>query len=150
MLRSTFGVARLALGLVTALTLALIGSQPAAAAGTTTSAATWQLTNIGQRVCIPAGESWFTYFWITIDGTWSTPIEVGARDLPAGTTTSLPHVPIPPGSSDGHIALNLIAMTLPPLPFGVYRPELTASDGTRTQSVPVTIQVQETWGCAWN
>ena len=39
-------------------------------------------------------------------------------------------------------------MTLPPLPFGVYQPELTASDGVRTQSVPVTIQVQQTWGCA--
>lgn len=147
MLRSIPGLARLAFGLVTALTLALIGSQPAAAAGTT-SAATWQLTGIGQRICIPAGQSWWTYFWITIDGDWSTPIEVGARDLPAGTTTSLPHAPIPPGSSDGHTALNLIAMTLPPLPFGVYRPELTASDGVETQSVPVTIEVQERWGCA--
>ncbi|MEN3612949.1 DUF5980 family protein [Plantactinospora sp. ZYX-F-223] len=148
MLRSTFGAARMALGLVTALTLALIAGQPAAAAGTTTSAGGWQLTNIGQRICIPAGESWWTYFWITIDGEWSTPIEVGARNLPAGTTTSLPHSPIPPGSSDGHTALNLIAMTLPPLPFGVYRPVLTASDGLQTQSVPVTIQVQESWGCA--
>ncbi|MGX7673104.1 DUF5980 family protein [Plantactinospora sp. DSM 117369] len=148
MLRSTFGAARMALGLVTALTLALIAGQPAAAAGTPTSAGGWQLTNIGQRICIPAGESWWTYFWITIDGEWSTPIEVGARNLPAGTTTSLPHSPIPPGSSDGHTALNLIAMTLPPLPFGVYRPVLTASDGLQTQSVPVTIQVQESWGCA--
>ncbi|MEO3931096.1 DUF5980 family protein [Micromonosporaceae bacterium B7E4] len=147
MLRSTFGAARLALGLVTALTLALIVGQPAAAAGTTTSAGGWRLTNIGQRICIPADESWWTYFWITIDGEWSTPIEVGARNLPAGTTTSLPHAPIPPGSSDGHTALNLIAMTLPPLPFGVYQPELTASDGRETQSVPVTIQVQEHWGC---
>lgn len=148
MVRSTFGVARLALGLVTTLTLALIGSQPATAADTPTSAATWQLTNIGQRICIPADQSWWTYFWITIDGEWSTPIEVGARNLPAGTTTSLPHVPIPPGSSDGHTALNLIAMTLPPLPFGIFQPELTASDGVETQSVPVTIQVQESWGCA--
>ncbi|MFC6018148.1 DUF5980 family protein [Plantactinospora solaniradicis] len=148
MLRSTPGLARLALGLVTALTLATIGSQPAAAAGTTRSATTWQLTSIGQRICIPAGESWWTYFWITLDGEWSTPVEVGARNLPTGTTTSLPHTPIPPGSSDGHTALNLIAMTLPPLPFGVYRPELTASDGVETQSVPVTIQVQEHWGCA--
>ncbi|MGI5150731.1 DUF5980 family protein [Plantactinospora sp. CA-294935] len=147
MLRSTFGAARLALGLVTALTLALIAGQPAAAAGTTTPEGGWQLTNIGQRICIPAGESWWTYFWITIDGEWSTPIEVGARNLPAGTTTSLPHAPIPPGSSDGHTALNLIAMTLPPLPFGVYQPVLTASDGLQTQSVPVTIQVQERWGC---
>ncbi|MDW5325820.1 DUF5980 family protein [Plantactinospora sp. KLBMP9567] len=138
----------MALGLVTALTLALIAGQPAAAAGTSTSEGGWQLTNIGQRICIPAGESWWTYFWITIDGEWSTPIEVGARNLPAGTTTSLPHAPIPPGSSDGHTALNLIAMTLPPLPFGVYQPVLTASDGLQTQRVPVTIQVQERWGCA--
>ncbi|MFY1692079.1 DUF5980 family protein [Plantactinospora sp. WMMB782] len=147
MFRSTFGVARLALGLVTALALVLVGSQPAAATGGTTPPGSWQLTNIGQRICIPAGESWWTYFWITIGGEWSTPIEVGARGLPVGTTTSLPHAPIPPGSSDGHTAVNLIAMTLPPLPFGVYRPELTASDGTVTQSVPVTIRVQERWGC---
>ncbi|MEV0732968.1 DUF5980 family protein [Polymorphospora sp. NPDC050346] len=148
MLRSTSGTAQVALGLFMTLVLALIGGQPAAAADTTTSAASWRLTDIGQRICIPAGQSWWTYFWITIDGEWSTPIEVGARNLPSGTTTSLPHPPIPPGSSDGHNALNLIAMTLPPLPFGVYRPELTASDGVQTQSVPVTIQVQETWGCA--
>ncbi|GAA4461527.1 DUF5980 family protein [Phytohabitans houttuyneae] len=150
MSRPPLSLARLALGLITALTLALVASQPAAAASTTTTppATTWQLASIGQRICIPAGESWWTYFWITIDGQWSTPIEVGARNLRAGTTTSLPHAPIPPGSSDGHVALNLIAMTLPPLPFGVYQPELTASDGTVTQSVPVTIQVQERWGCA--
>lgn len=148
MRRSTFGVARLALGLFTAMALTLVGSPPAAASGTATSTATWRLTGIGQRICIPADESWWTYFWITIDGEWSTAIEVGARNLPAGTTTSLPHAPIPPGSSDGHHALNLIAMTLPPLPFGVYQPELTASDGVETQSVPVTIQVQENWGCA--
>ncbi|MEV4759724.1 DUF5980 family protein [Micromonospora sp. NPDC049559] len=148
MSRSTFGVARLALGLVTAVTLALVGGQPAVAADRTTPTETWQLSNIGQRICIPAGQTWWTYFWITIKGEWSTPIEVGARNLPAGTTTSLPHAPIPPGSSDGHAALNLIAMTLPPLPFGVYQPELTASDGVRTDSVPVTIQVQESWGCS--
>ncbi|WP_422770242.1 DUF5980 family protein [Plantactinospora sp. WMMC1484] len=150
MFRSIPGLARLVLGLVTAVMLTLAASQPAFAAkrATGTSPTTWQLTNIGQRICIPAGESWWTYFWITIDGEWSTPIEVGARDLPAGTTTSLPHVPIPPGSSNGRTALNLIAMTLPPLPFGIYQPELTASDGVVTQSVPVTIKVQERWGCA--
>jgi hypothetical protein len=147
MLRSTFGTARLALGLAATMALVVIAGQPVAASATTTSTASWRLTNIGQRVCIPTGESWWTYFWITIDGEWSTPIEVGARNLPAGTTTSLPHAPIPPGSSDGATALNLIAMTLPPLPRGIYQPELTASDGTQTQSVPITIQVQEHWGC---
>ncbi|GIG88064.1 DUF5980 family protein [Plantactinospora endophytica] len=150
MLRSSFGAARLALGLLTAVTLALVSGQPAVAADTsTTSTTSWRLTNIGQRICIPADESWWTYFWITIDGTWTRPIEVGARNLPSGTTTSLPHAPLPPGSSNGATALNLIAMTLPPLPFGIYQPELTASDGVITQSVPVTIQVQERWGCAW-
>lgn len=147
MTRSPFGVARLALGLVTALALTLVGSQPAAAAGHRPPVPSWQLTNIGQRICIPADQSWWTYFWITIDGTWSRPLEVGARNLPAGTSTSLPHAPIPPGSSDGHTAINLISVTLPPLPFGVYQPVLTASDGVSTQSVPVTVTVQESWGC---
>ncbi|MFK3983750.1 DUF5980 family protein [Micromonospora sp. NPDC050397] len=148
MLRSTVGVARLALGLLSAVVLALISSSPATASGSTTSATGWQLTGVGQRICIPADESWWTYFWIMIDGEWSTAIEVGARNLPAGTTTSLPHAPIPPGSSDGRHALNLIAMTLPPLPHGVYQPELTATDGVQTQSIPVTIQVQDRWGCS--
>ncbi|MEU8024272.1 DUF5980 family protein [Micromonospora haikouensis] len=148
MSRSILGTVRLALGLVTALALTLVGGQPAAASGATTTTTTWRLTDIGQRICIPAGQSWWTYFWITIDGQWSTPIEVGARNLPAGTTTSLPQAPVPPGSSNGHTALTLIAMTLPPLPHGVYQPELTASDGVQTQSVPVTIKVQDSWGCA--
>ncbi|GAB2921829.1 hypothetical protein GCM10027280_06290 [Micromonospora polyrhachis] len=147
MLRSTSGVARLALGLAAAVAMALAASPPAAATGAKTSTATWQLMDIGQRICIPAGEPWWTYFWITIDGEWSTPIEVGVRNLPDGTTTSLPHQPLAPGSSDGRSALDLIDMTLPPLPFGIYQPELTASDGVETQSVPVTIQVQESWGC---
>jgi hypothetical protein len=38
-------------------------------------------------------------------------------------------------------------MTLPPLPRGVHRAELTASDGTRTQTAPITIRAQDRWGC---
>ncbi|WBB80182.1 DUF5980 family protein [Micromonospora sp. WMMD882] len=152
MSRSLFAAARLALGLATAVTLALVGSQPAAASGATTSGATaagasWQLVDLGQRVCIPADQSWFTYFLVAVEGQWSAPLEIGARNLPAGTTTSLPHAPVPPGTGDGHTVVNMVAMTLPPLPFGVYQPELTASDGAHTQSVPVTIRVQERRGC---
>jgi hypothetical protein len=151
MLRSTFGVTRLVLGLVTVLTLALVGSSSAAAAApsttaTSTSTATWQLLDVNQRVCIPAGVSWWTYFGIIIDGEWSTPLETGARDLPAGTITDLPSL-MPPGSGDGHVVQELIAITLPPLAMGVYQAELTASDGVETQSTPITIKVQENWGC---
>lgn len=145
MSRTVSGGARLVAALVSALVLALVGAQPAAASGATTS--TWQLTDNGQKICIPAGKTWWTYFWITIDGHWTTPIEVGARNLPPGTVTSLPHSALPPGSSNGRTALDLIEMTLPPLAHGVYQPELTASDGVQTQSVPVTIQVQDEWGC---
>ncbi|WP_440104725.1 DUF5980 family protein [Streptosporangium sp. H16] len=57
--------------------------------------------------------------------------------------------PIAPGSNypdpdTGSTTINgFVQISIPPLPVGVYTSLLTASDGTETQSVPVTINVKE-------
>lgn len=152
MARSTFGVRPMLLGMLAALALMLVGGQPAAAAPGTSStvapsAATWELRDIGQRTCLQHNTSNFTYFMVLVQGSWSTPLELGVGNLPAGTTTTLPHELVPPGSSEGSVPVSLIGFYLPPLPIGIYQPKLTVSDGTVTQSVQVTIKMQERWGC---
>ncbi|MDG4830473.1 DUF5980 family protein [Solwaraspora sp. WMMD1047] len=137
----------MALGLVSAVALALTISSPAAAVGPTTPAPTWELVDFGQRACIEANSPLFTYFWFSIEGEWSTPMQVGAEELPAGTST-LSYPPLPPGSSSGTSPLWLFALTLPALDYGEYRWYLTASDGVETQRVPIIIKAQERWGCS--
>ena len=147
-MRSTRRI-KMAFALATGLLLALVSAAPAAAAGGAPSPPTapkWTLLGAEQRICIPANTNWWTYFGIFISGSRPA-IVVGARNLPTGTTTSLPHAPIPPGTNDGSMALNLIAMTLPPLAPGDYHPELIASDGVRTQSVAITIRAHDHFGC---
>jgi hypothetical protein len=149
MSRSTRRILRMALGLVSAVALALTVGPPAAAtAGPATPAPTWELIDFPQRACLAANQPQFTYFWFSVRGEWSTPLEVGAEDLPPGTTTlSLPHPPIPPGSSEGGSPLTLVTMNLPALDLGDHVWFMTASDGVVTQRVPITIRAQERWGC---
>lgn len=144
MLRSTPRVVRLALALAAALALMLAGSPPAAAASTGTT--TWQLQTWEQRICIQADRPYWTYWLVVLDGRWSKPVHLGFRDLPAGTVVE-EHPPLPPGSGNGSTAQTLLPMTLPPLAHGVYRAELTASDGRSTQVAPIVIRAQDRWGC---
>jgi hypothetical protein len=139
----------MALGLVSAVALALtVNPSAAAAAGTSAPAPTWELVDFGQRACLAANQAQFTYFWFNVRGEWSTPLEVGAEDLPPGTTSlSLPHPPIASGSSDGGSPLTLVTLNLPALDFGEHRWYMTASDGAVTQRVPIIIKAQERWGC---
>lgn len=132
--------ARLALGATAGLALALSGTTPA-------SAATWELRDFQQRICVTSsGGHPGTYFVAAVVGTWSTTVQIGLQNLPPGST-SAGGTPIPPGSnypSNGSTTINgFVQISIPPLPSGVYTPLLTASDRTETQSVPVTINVKE-------
>ncbi|MDH2428432.1 DUF5980 family protein [Sphaerisporangium sp. TRM90804] len=134
--------ARLALGATAGLALALPGTTPA-------SAATWELRDFEQRICVtPSGGHPGTYFIAAVVGTWSTTVQIGLQNLPPGAT-SAGGTPIPPGSnypnpSSGATTVNgFVQISIAPLPVGVYTPLLTASDHTETQSVPVTINVKE-------
>lgn len=146
MLRSTPRTLRLVLALTAGLALMLAGSPAPASASSGTT--TWRLQTWEQRICIQANQTHWTYFLVVLDGEWSRPIQLGVRDLPAGTVPDAPLPQIPPGTGNGSLVQELVQMTLPPLPHGVYRAELTASDGRSTQSSPITIQAQDRWGCA--
>jgi hypothetical protein len=130
---------RLGLGATAGLALALSGTTPA-------SAATWELRNFQQRICVTSsGGHPSTYFIAAVVGSWSTTVQIGLQNLPPGVT-SVGGTSIPPGSnypSNGSTTINgFVQISIPPLPVGVYTPLLTASDPTETQSVPVTINVK--------
>lgn len=144
MLRSTPRAVRTALALAAVLALMLAGSPAPASASPGTT--TWRLQTWEQRICIAAGGTHWTYFLVVLDGTWPAPVRVALRDLPAGTVTDEPQR-LAPGTGDGSRVQTLLQATLPPLPHGVYRASLTASDGRSTQSAPITVQVQDRWGC---
>lgn len=147
-MKSTHRSVRLAFGLTIGLALALFSGPPAAAAGGATSATydapvTWKLLDYQQAICVDTRYGRSTYFLIVIQGSWSAPIEVTARELPDGSTAGTPHAFIPPGSNDDHNVLTLVPVVVPPTPIGVYGAVLWASDAVETQTVPITIRVQE-------
>ncbi|NBE93118.1 hypothetical protein FE391_05735 [Nonomuraea sp. KC401] len=132
--------ARLALGATAGVALALSGTVPA-------SAGTWELKHSHQKICVQAGYNHSTYLIAAVVGSWSTTIQMGMKNLPPGATHE--SAPIPPGSNytdpeDGATTINgWIFLTFPPSSAKVYESRLTASDGTRTESIPVTISVKE-------
>ncbi|GAA2276061.1 hypothetical protein GCM10009853_032710 [Glycomyces scopariae] len=111
------------------------------------AAATWDLGGGEQRLCIPAGEPWTSYFVGFIAGSWSTPLTAEVDGFPAGTETSMTTT-VPPGDNgDSYIGTVWIGVRLPPLAFGEYPAELTVTDGTSTQTMRILIKAQEAWGC---
>ncbi|MFC6086129.1 DUF5980 family protein [Sphaerisporangium aureirubrum] len=132
--------ARMALGATAGLALALSGTTPA-------SAATWELRDFQQRICVTSSSGHpGTYFVAAVVGSWSTTVQIALQNLPPGVT-SMGGTPIPPGSNypkNGSTTINgFVQISIPPLPVGEYTPLLTASDSTETQSVPVTISVKQ-------
>ncbi|MEO3805470.1 DUF5980 family protein [Nonomuraea sp. B1E8] len=132
--------ARLALGVTAGAALALSGTTPA-------SASTWELMHSHQQICVQTNHDRSTYLIAAVVGSWTKTIQMGMKNLPAGSTSE--GSPIPPGSNytdpeDGSTTINgWIWLTIPPLPAGAYESWLTASDGTQTQSNPVTINVKD-------
>src|SRR4051794_27019080 len=72
--RLTHRAVRLALGLVTGLTLTLIGTVPASAVTTAeagSTAGTWKLRDVQQRICLEADDGHpGMYFFAPVVGTW--------------------------------------------------------------------------------
>ncbi|TDD05531.1 hypothetical protein E1292_16780 [Nonomuraea deserti] len=138
-MRTIKRTARLALGAAAGAALALSSTTPA-------SASTWELKHSHQKICVQTNYSHSTYLIAAVVGSWSTTIHMGMKNLPAGSTNE--SAPIPPGSNytdpeDGSTTINgWIGLTFPPLPVGTYESQLAASDGTRTESNPVTINVK--------
>lgn len=158
-MKLAFRAVKMALAVATGLALTLaINPSTAAATGTATSAetaaaassstATWDLSDYEQRLCIPADTPWFTYFVGFVAGSWSTPLNFEMHGLPAGTEVLLPHPAIPPGSNgDRYVGMAWAAMHLPPLALGEYRAEMRMTDGVVTQTMPIVIKAQGSWGC---
>ncbi|TDD23388.1 DUF5980 family protein [Nonomuraea diastatica] len=133
--------AKLALGALIGLVLALSSSTPA-------SASTWELRPNNQRLCVSSSHGYpLTYFVASVIGTWSTTIETSLENLPPGATSQ--GSPIGPGSNytdreDGSTVLNVwVFVEFAPLPVGTYHPRITATDGTKTESFPITIEAKE-------
>ncbi|GII77579.1 hypothetical protein Sru01_25610 [Sphaerisporangium rufum] len=143
-MRSTERILRLLLGVAAGLVLALAGALPAGAA-TKTASSTWTLLDIGQRICVsPQYGHPGTYFLVPMSGSWTTTLSTGIKNLPPGST-SVGGNPILPGSNHDGTILALVQVTVAPAPVGVYTPDLWVSDGTETQTVPVTIEFRQ--GC---
>jgi hypothetical protein len=143
----------------------LTGASAASAASAATSP-TWQLVNqfAGTTVCDTPGNS--DFLEVHLSGTWSTPITIGASNLPAGASYSFSgyrHVgyrlegassPIPPGSSNGdgleilgspNMTMVLYVDVRLPASIAVgtsVTVTLSATDGITTETEPVTILVQ--------
>ena len=137
-----------------------------ATAASAATSPTWQLVNefAGTTVCnTPAGGT--DQLQVYLSGTWSTPITISASSLPAGASYSFSgykHVgyrlegassPIPPGSGNGNGVLVLGPKTTEELYVDVRLPAsiavgsavtitLSATDGTTTETEPVTIGIQ--------
>lgn len=149
-MRLTRTAVRFVVGVATAFALMLPGAAPAAATPTPTAEvgtpATWTLVDFGpgqeQRICTPPDFARPNlYFFVILEGTWSTPIHFGLSNLPAGSE-ALTGWPIEPGSGDGHTVLRFAAFHLAASPVGRYTPTLWASDGVVTQTATVIIDVK--------
>jgi YD repeat-containing protein len=131
--------ARLALGATAGLALMLSST-------TAATASTWELDDADQRICMHTTDGHWTYFLVQINGSWSKVIQSKLESLPPGFTSN-DGLLVGPGSNPTHpggqaIVQSLVEMKVAPLPVGVYTASLTATDGTETQSAPVTIDVK--------
>lgn len=134
---------RIAAATMATMLLAIVGGTQAAATPATTTtdtSATWTLVELPQRLCATPDDPRTLYFFVVLDGTWSAPISVGYTGMPDGVEVYSPLTALP-GSGDGHVVQVLAAFRLSDVAPGRYVPRLQATDGTDTQSVPVTLDI---------
>jgi hypothetical protein len=137
-----------------------------ATAATASTSPTWQLLDefTGTPVCnLTTGAS--DALQVVLSGTWSSPITVGASNLPAGGSYHFYGLklngyrltaatnPIPPGSAPGNGVIIFgprvtehayVVVNLPPgLALGsTVTITMFATDGTTTETIPVPILIQ--------
>jgi len=109
-------------------------------------ASTWHLVDYAQKACFSPRVT-DSYYGVWISGRWTHAISVGAGRLPSGSGYDTSYAPIAPGSSTGEYSLAYVHVKLAPsTPVGLYTASLWASDGSRTQSVPVVLDVRARCG----
>jgi hypothetical protein len=137
---------RIAAAAVATMLLALVGGPPVSAAPAATTKdtpTTWTLLDLGQRLCASPNDPRVLYYFVVLDGTWSVPITAGYTGMPDGTDVFSP-LTAQPGSGDGHHVQIWAAFRLSGATPGRYVPNLWATDGAVTQSVPVILDIQST------
>lgn len=119
---------------------ALLVSQPASA-----SATTWNLDAYGQTICRQPTVDDFTGYWLgSVTGTWTSPISVGLEDVP-GVGTIPTGGSLAPGSNTSEINVGGNFNFAMPQP-GTYTVLAYATDGTTTETSPITFEVKTDCG----
>ncbi|MGW3351763.1 DUF5980 family protein [Nonomuraea rubra] len=136
-MRSIRRAVRLLLGVTAGVALTLAGTLPASAATTGT---TWELRDLGQRMCAPGGHP-NTYFVAYVYGKWKDKITLGIRNLPPGSYSN--GGAVWPGENYGNTILGFVHVSIAPAPPAIYVAELWASDGTVEQTNPIRINMRE-------
>ncbi len=137
-------VKKLSSAFAAALGMVLVAGTAAATEPAATTTSTWTLNDYNQRVCYSPGTT-FTYFLVSVSGTWSTTLTWSLSGLQPGWSYYGPGT-IPPGSANpgsvqAFVGLNISASA----PEGDYIMPLTVSDGSQTQSVPLLVRIRN--GC---
>jgi len=134
----------LSIAFAAALGMTLV-SGSAAAESTATKTSTWTLNDYNQRVCYAPGSVSFTYFLVSVTGTWSTPLQWSLSSLPSGWSYFGPGT-ISPGSAAPGAVQALVGVNLSvSAPEADYVMPLTVSDGAQAQSVPLLVRIRK--GC---
>ena len=142
---------RKALGVLAVLPLILLLiTAPPASAAAASPPSTWTLSDgSAQHVCHTPGNNpvTFGYFLASVVGDWKTTVTVQLTELPP-RSTSYGAAVLPPGSNypheDGGITVNgFLAYEVTNAPLGLYHPKISATDGLRTESFPVTLEMKQ-------
>ncbi|MYR74342.1 MULTISPECIES: DUF5980 family protein [unclassified Streptomyces] len=132
--------AGLLFALATAFALVPAGAAQASAAD---SAATWTLNPGNQRICVTPEHGWpQTYFLASVTGSTAEVIETRIQKLPPGSSSQGGRI-YPDELNRTGTFVGFVHVSIAPTPVGEYAAELRASDGTATQTAPVTISVKD-------
>lgn len=144
-MKSINRVSQLSIAFAAALGMTLVAGSPAAAEFAASTTSTWTLNDYNQRVCYAPGSVSFTYFLVSVTGTWSTPLQWSLSGLQSGWSYFGPGT-LPPGSAGPGAVQAFVGVNISvSAPEGDYTMPLTVSDGSQAQSVPLLVRIRK--GC---